>query len=89
MLTRCIRANTFWDVASRLTRFGVLMAFEVNGDLSFAKLCIKQLSRALRGPCTMDKAESASICLGVVQRDIEAWVRLNADKSTSRYPKKS
>ena len=48
----------------------VFMAFDINGDLSFAKLCVKQLSRALRGPFTMEKAQSARLCLGVVQRDI-------------------
>jgi hypothetical protein len=59
------------------------MAFEINGDLSFAKLCIKQLTRAMRGPFTIEKAEAVEICVGVIQRDVEAWVKLHADEQRS------
>jgi hypothetical protein len=65
------------------------MALGVNGDLSFAKLCIKQLTRALRrGPFTMEKAESARHCLGVIQQDIEEWTKLHAEERTSRSTEK-
>ena len=62
------------------------MAFDISGDLSFAKLCLKQLMRAFRGPFTLDKAESARICLGVMQRDIEEWMKLNSEKKRSSGP---
>jgi len=64
------------------------MAFDVNGDLSFAKLCIKQLARALRGPFSMEKAEGARICLGVVQRDIEMWIEEHARERRVRHARK-
>src|SRR5207344_2429808 len=51
------------------------MAFDINGDLSYARLCVKQLARALRRPLTMEKAEGARFCLSVIQRDIEEWIR--------------
>ena len=68
--------------------YSVFMAFDIDGDLSFAKLCVKQLSRALRGPFTMEKAQSARLCLGVVQRDIEEWMKRNAEEQTSRSTQK-
>ena len=59
------------------------MALEIDGDLSFTKLCIKQLARAMRGPFTIEKAESVEICLGVIQRDVEAWVKRHNDEQRS------
>jgi len=59
------------------------MAFDVSGDLSFAKLCIKQLARAMRGPFTMEKAESARSCLRVALRDIELWIEQHAQGGDS------
>lgn len=55
------------------------MAVDVSGDLSFAKLCVKQLNRSMRGPFTMEKALSALTCLRVAMRDIEEWIQLNSD----------
>lgn len=60
------------------------MAFDINGDLSYARLCVKQLARALRRPLTMETAEGVRFCLGVIQRDIEEWVKLNAEKRGSK-----
>ena len=65
------------------------MAFNINGDLSYAKLCVKQLARALRTPLTMEKAEGARFCLGVIQQDVEEWIKRNAEKRNSRSSQKS
>ena len=65
------------------------MAFDINGDLSYAKLCVRQLARTLRRPLTIEKAEAARFCLGVIQQDIEEWMRINAEKRTSRSGKRS
>jgi hypothetical protein len=60
------------------------MAFDIDGDLSHAELCVKQLARALRRPFTVETAEVALFCLGVIQRDIEEWVKRNPEKRRSR-----
>jgi hypothetical protein len=59
------------------------MAFEIDGDLSYAKLCVKQLARALRRPLTLETAEGARFCLEVIQRDIEEWIRRHPEKRRS------
>ena len=56
------------------------MAFDINGDLSYARLCVKQLARALRRPLTMETAEGARLYLAVIERHIEQWVKRNAEK---------
>ena len=60
------------------------MAFDINGDLSYARLCVKQLARALRRPLTLETAEAVRLCLGVIQRDIDEWVKLNAKERGSK-----
>ena len=57
------------------------MAFDVSGDLTFAKLCVKQLARAMRrGPFMLEKAESVRQCLRVALRDIELWIEQHAQE---------
>ena len=58
-------------------------------DLSYAKLCVRQLVRTLRRPLTIEKAESARFCLDVIRQDIEEWIKLNAGKRTSHSSNKS
>jgi hypothetical protein len=60
------------------------MAFDINGDLSYARLCVKQLARALRRPLTLETAEGVRFCLGVIQQDIDEWVKLNAKKRRTK-----